>query len=327
MAEENGHVSPVEDARDHHAATSRPAVDARTSKPYPLNSRRLTSPYLMCISRALGLPTNGAVEETRLMIEGRLTEMGREPRNVQVIVSVDTDGVEAVSLQDGSGMFVMAGCPLNEASGSGAGGGASGGEEDRPETVSGNRESEDERSEHDDSSLAGELAETRAHNEELTARNEELSQDVSSLREEVSKLREQLGRETERAGEMWKANCAQVAAFDETITAKDVEIERLLARVAALEASKGVVGATTPSTTHAPTVPLMHTSVVASPTVHVTHPTVSHLSPHLSPHPSHEGAVLGSVHVPRTVPIRRGKAPPVSTFTGEDPDLTSGCLH
>ena len=38
-------------------------------------------------------------------------EMGEEPRNVHVIVSVDSDGVEAVLLQDGSGAFVRAGCP------------------------------------------------------------------------------------------------------------------------------------------------------------------------------------------------------------------------
>ena len=142
----------------------------------------------------------------------------------------------------------------------------------------------------------------RAHNEKLTALNEELSQEVSSLREEVSSLREQ-----------WEGNW-QVVAFYETITAKDAEIERLLARVAVLEAPRGK-GTTTSSTTHTPTVPLMHTSVVASPTVHVRHPTVSLPSPRLSPHPSH---VLGSVHVTRAASIRRGKAPPVSAFTGRD---------
>ena len=80
----------------------------------------------------------------------------------------------------------------------------------------------------------------------------------------MSRLREQLGRETECAGEMRKVNCAQLVAFGETITAKDAEIERLLARVVVLEAPRGVDA----TTTHEPTVPLMHTSVVASPTVH-----------------------------------------------------------
>ena len=41
-----------------------------------------------------------------------------------------------------------------------------------------------------------ELAESRAHNDELTLLNIELSQEVSSIREEVNKLRGQLGRES-----------------------------------------------------------------------------------------------------------------------------------
>ena len=233
MSDEDAHVLPVEDARDCRATVACAVVGV--TKPYPLNSRRLTALYLLCVSKALGLPTNGIVEETRLMIEGKLTEMGREPRNIQVIVGVDTDGVETVSLQDGGGVFVSAGSPSKEASGGGAGGGR----EDCRENESVNRVSEDEHSEPNDSSVANELAESRAHNKELTTLNEELSQEVSSLREEVSKLRGQLGRETERAGEMWKLNCVQVAAFDETITAKDLEIGTLLARVAALEAHRG----------------------------------------------------------------------------------------
>ena len=62
---------------------------------------------------------------------------------------------------------MRAGCPSSEASS----GGTSGGGEDCHETKSGNRESEDEHLQHDDSFLADELAESRAH-EELT---EELS--------------------------------------------------------------------------------------------------------------------------------------------------------
>jgi len=36
---------------------------------------------------------------------------------------------------------------------------------------------------------------------------------------------------------MWRMNCAQVVAFDETITEKDSEIELLTSRIAELEAS------------------------------------------------------------------------------------------
>ena len=56
------------------------------------------------------------------------------------------------------------------------------------------------------------------------------------LEAEVSHLSGELVRVKGRVDEMWKINCAQVVAFDDTITEKDEEIERLTARVAELEA-------------------------------------------------------------------------------------------
>ena len=52
----------------------------------------------------------------------------------------------------------------------------------------------------------------------------------------MSHLSGELVRVKGRVDEMRKINCAQVVAFDETITEKDAEIERLTARVAELEA-------------------------------------------------------------------------------------------
>ena len=46
-------------------------------------------------------------EETRL-VDGKLTDMGREPRNVQVVVGVDDEGWEIVSLRDVTGVFTEA---------------------------------------------------------------------------------------------------------------------------------------------------------------------------------------------------------------------------
>ena len=97
---------------------------------------------------------------------------------------------------------------------------------------------------------------------------------------------------------MWKLNCAQVVAFDETITAKDAEIECLTAKVAGLGAS-----------------------LVRAPDVDSARVT------HLPPLPHHTPvSVLGSdrpVSLPARVPmvptpVHRGKAPPVSQFSGED---------
>ena len=53
---------------------------------YSLNSKRLKAVHLQRIAESLGLPTQGTVAVTRQLIEGKLMEMGHEPRNVQVVI-------------------------------------------------------------------------------------------------------------------------------------------------------------------------------------------------------------------------------------------------
>ena len=53
----------------------------------------------------------------------------------------------------------------------------------------------------------------------------------------MSALSGELARVRERVNEIWKLNCSQMVAFDETITGKDAEIEQLTAKVTELEAS------------------------------------------------------------------------------------------
>ena len=273
---EEGHEAEAEGAREHVGG---PRGARAVGRPLPLNSKRLTSVYVQTIARAMELLTKGSVAETRQMIEGKLSDIGLEPTNVQVIVEEGEDGAELVSLTDVLGVFLGPEpilYPRGEASG---GGGA----EDHREP------DEDEGADRTViSHLEEELAESRARNEELEAR-------VSSVSGELSRVKA-------RVDEIWKINCAQVAAFDETITAKDADIERLIARVAELEAS------------------LARASDVEPPRV-ATHPSPS---PHSSPVPvPGRGTLVTASTVPTVVPVapapqRRGKAPPVSAFSGED---------
>jgi len=53
----------------------------------PLNSKRLSTEQIKQVRRALGTPTGVAVNEVRVMIEGKLREMDRDPTNVQVVMS------------------------------------------------------------------------------------------------------------------------------------------------------------------------------------------------------------------------------------------------
>lgn len=51
----------------------------------------------------------GATDETRVIIDGKLAEMRRDPRDVQVIVRTDTHGQYTVCLRDAGSVFVDAG--------------------------------------------------------------------------------------------------------------------------------------------------------------------------------------------------------------------------
>ena len=213
------------------------------------------------------------------MIDGKLTEMDRDPRNVQVVLERDGSGRETLSLKDMDGVFVDAG-GLEEPEEVGTGRGGSESEESDP--------TPSERG----ISPAGELDDLRTQNAELTAQ-------VSSLEGDVSRLGELLKKETERVSEMWRMSCAQVAGFDEAITAKDTEIELQRARISELEASVG----------RRPMGPALVPA--AAPTVHPPGPVAS-------------GHVRLASLAPRSIhasaPASRGKAPPVNEFSGEDPE-------
>ena len=55
--------------------------------PLPFNSKSLTAEQIKHVGIALKVPTETAATEVRVMIEGKLTELGRKPSNVQVPVS------------------------------------------------------------------------------------------------------------------------------------------------------------------------------------------------------------------------------------------------
>ena len=115
------------------------------------------------------------------------------------------------------------------------------------------------------------------------------------LEAKVSSLNNELMRERERVNDMWKRNCAQVAAFDETLSAKDDEIERLVARVRELEARSGR--------------PLEVDPVTTTPSPLASAPVSRGLAVRLT-------VPMGTGAAP--APARRGKAPPVPVFSGEN---------
>ena len=76
------------------------------TKTFPLNSRRLTASVVSRIAKELGLEISASLEDTRQVVSGKITEMGRQPQNVQVDLVESGSGV-VITLRDDEGVFLM----------------------------------------------------------------------------------------------------------------------------------------------------------------------------------------------------------------------------
>ena len=258
---------------------------AARGHPLPMNSKRLTGAHLQRIACTLKLPMGGSKEETRQLIDGKLMGMGKEPRNVQVLVRQLSEAEESLALVDMDGIFLEIVNP-------------------DPESESGERADEPTDT-GEPSDLEGQLEAVRARNEELEAGMTDLTSELEREQKRLSDLSVELERERGRVSDMWKMNCAQLAVFDETVAAKDTEIQRLQQRIEELEAVAPGAGVR---------------RTVVTPTTTPLSPTTTPLS--LTTTPLLPGRTLVDTtpvsSTARTVTVRRGKAPPVGEFTAED---------
>ncbi len=70
--------------------------------PIPFSSRRMKAEWLKKVAGELGVPVTAAATDLRLMLEGKLTEMGKQPTNVQA-----QKGNPILSLLDKEGIFLQ----------------------------------------------------------------------------------------------------------------------------------------------------------------------------------------------------------------------------
>ena len=222
----------------------------------PFNSRRVTVAQLKKLGRALGVPTAASGEEVRQMIETKLEEQGREPRDVQVVLW-GTGAVADVGLCDAEGTFLQAGAEVNQ-------------EIEEPECGQGECPDIDE-----SDTLRDEL--------------EEASRRIRDLNIAVRALEKMLAHEKTRVHEMWKANCVNLAFYDEELAAKEVENQQL--RELLKEKDDGEI----------PDLP----TGTAEPGEGTNAGTSTK-----APTPESEKTT--------TSKVRRGKAPPVDSYTGEE---------
>ena len=59
------------------------------------------------IAMELGLPGNASREDTFPMLEGKLEEQGREPRNIQVQLTEEEGAVRTIELLGAGGAFLQ----------------------------------------------------------------------------------------------------------------------------------------------------------------------------------------------------------------------------
>lgn len=84
-----------------------PPCSGPQTRVLPLSSKRLTATHIQGIAEALELPVAASASDIRLMVEGKLRELGREPMNVQVLFDVLEEGEsEKYVLRDASGPFL-----------------------------------------------------------------------------------------------------------------------------------------------------------------------------------------------------------------------------
>ena len=189
------------------------------SKTVPLNSRRLTAQILRSLAAGLDIPTSASNEKLRHMIEGKLLEQEREPRDVQVVImAAETEGTGAspgrILLQDEDGVFL----DVESSSTTTAGGPGDGEHEEDAKSLEG-RERADTLASVTHDPLAGveegggsgsDTSELMAERDRLAAELEEYHAEMEELlereRSATARVKEEKQAEIDKLrGEVWEA--------------------------------------------------------------------------------------------------------------------------
>ena len=328
-----------------------PEPDPLTNQPvlqrfrYPLNSRRLTAAHLRAIAEAIGLPT---ADQLRQCIEGKL-QTEREDPNVVVIIREVQTTEQIIALADAGGEFVRT-PPLRHGQEKG---------KDTSEELQEARTQLQEAEEIIQSARTKDEEQAHQIAELQDALLEQEQQITERFEGEVADLKQKLTEEKTKLRQSWKTSCEQLIEQDALIAAKDEEIAELKCKLAELTAGRAThrppptVRVEPPSaiaedtavltrppplpgashhsqsgarTRHASSGDTPHDSTLRETTPWTDRPPPGDLPTITSPpyslaYPAPGGHPHYGEHVPSDL-TRRGRAPPIQFFSGEDPAVT-----
>ena len=189
-----------------------PQLESPSGKILPLNSKRVTNQHLKQICEALVLPTTGSGDQMRQLIKGKLCseEYGREPANIQVLVSESSLVEVKLSLLDEGDVFLDT-SPVTRANDA---------------TSLQELSQENEILKENLSSVTGLLTAEKELTETLRADLSRLDE-ASDVREEVARLKQQLEQEKLKNKRMWQMSCQQSREQEDVIAFQKREIDRL----------------------------------------------------------------------------------------------------
>ncbi|KAL5475685.1 hypothetical protein EMCRGX_G025531 [Ephydatia muelleri] len=185
------------------------AAVPRGSTILSLNSRRLTTTHIRQLAVALEIPTRASAADILRMIEGKITEDGRDPFNVQVVVKEGEDGGILLQLQDAEGVFLEADPPMEEEE-----------TEDVPQQEAAEQR-ENAEQEEDEESLKAKLDEVVKDHWYTSTAGPSVGYDPRD------ELKEALKTCKERLNAVWKANCTQLREFEEALKHAEDEARTL----------------------------------------------------------------------------------------------------
>jgi len=155
-----------------------------------------------------------------LVIEGKITELGRDPQNVQVSLPKDKDD-KTLTLSDYEGVFLT----VNPES-----------EGEHTDGVEETHTRESSRS--PEPSGTDELELIHNERDELQAAVHDLTLEKADLQEQLQVMQQALESSKTRVKEIWKMSCEQIEDHEKTSIAKDREIAELKLRLAAQTADR-----------------------------------------------------------------------------------------